>query len=195
MHNTPLLLFRVKLPKDGFTLVEILVASVVLVVAITGAAFAFMSSNKLSFAGSARSQVESAIDRDLANIKDAAYRYTYCSGDYTITGDACNSVEPGQEDYYFPDSVAHPTRAEDFEEDCRDGSLSDDLIAAINGGSTSLALGSAATALGISRDPAVLNSTIGAQGENSHDIRITYNHNGAVVRRVLVTPTAAAWCP
>jgi prepilin-type N-terminal cleavage/methylation domain-containing protein len=191
----PIPLLRVKYSRDGFTLVEILVASVVLVVAISGAALAFMSANKISFFGSARSQVESAIDQDLANIKDAAYRYTYCSGDYTITGDACNSVAPGQEDYYFPDSVAHQARAEEFEDDCRDGSLSDDLIAAINGGSSSLALSSTATTLGVSRDPAVLNSTVGTPGENSHDIRITYNQNGAVVRRVLVTPTAAAWCP
>lgn len=186
-------------PRDscstGFTLIEILVATVVIAVAAIGTATTLMSTNRISLDSASRSQVESAIDEDVANIREAAYNYTYCSGAYTITGATCNSVGPGQEDYYFPDSVAQPTWATDFADDCNDGTLSNALISAINGGSSSLNLSSAASGLGITRSTAVLDSTAGSNGEKSHDIRITYNYDGAVARRVLITPTAAAWCP
>lgn len=195
MHIHPAGLGERRSRADGFTLIEVMIASIVVLVAAVGAATALMSSNKIALNSSSRSQVESAIDQDVANLKDAAYDYTYCSGSYTFSGATCNSVGPGQEDYYFPNSVTQLAWADTFTAACNAGTLSNALITAINGGASSLALSSVATNLGITRDSAVLDNTAGASGEKSHDIRITYNYKGVVVRRVLVSPAAAAWCP
>jgi hypothetical protein len=68
------------------------------------------------------------------------------------------------------------------------GSMTDGLRAAMNGGDSSLVLSTAAQNLGISRQVTL------ASG-NAHRLLIQYTLNGSVKRQMSVVPAAAYWCP
>jgi prepilin-type N-terminal cleavage/methylation domain-containing protein len=187
--------------EQAFTFVEVLVATAVLAIVVSGAALALMSANRMSSLGTSRNRIEAMIDQDSNKLKDAANRYTYCSGSYTWNGATCNSVGPGDENYYFPSTSTSTAAAEAFEDDCAEGSMIDSLITAIEGGDSTLALSAEARTAGISRN-AVVDDDDDVDGENdddgkySHRIRVTYSAAGlSSERRVLIVPPAAAWCP
>jgi prepilin-type N-terminal cleavage/methylation domain-containing protein len=193
----------------AFTLVEVLVATAVLAVVVSGAALALMSANRMSSLGTSRNRIEAMIDEDSNKLKDAANRYTYCSGAYTWDGATCNGVGPGDENYYFPSTTTSTTNAEDFARDCGDptadppipATMVDSLVTAIEGGDSTLALSAEAITAGISRNAAVddddpVDGENDDDGEYSHRIRVTYSATGlSSERRVLIIPPVAAWCP
>lgn len=175
-------------------MVEALVAAAILAVVASGTAIALMSSNRMLQQGGSRSRIDTLIDEDINKLKDAADRYTYCSGAYTWDGSTCNGVGPHNERYYFPAATGTSSTAADaFGADCADlnGAMTNSLRGAMNGGDASLALSSAASALGITR-------SVILDDASSHRLRVDYgapslgNDNP---RRVLIIPIAAAWCP
>jgi type II secretory pathway pseudopilin PulG len=172
-------------------LVEALVASVILAVVASGTAIALMSSNRLQLQGSNRTRIDTLIDADINKLKNAADNYTYCSGSYTWSGATCNGVGPQNERYYFPAATdASSTAAVAFANACANGTMTDSLRTAMNGGDTSLALSSAATAMGITRSQVTLDDAA------SHRLRVDYNAPSLDnPRRILIIPIAAAWCP
>ena len=179
----------------GFSLVELLISSIIILLAAAGSLLAISYSGFFSKNAKDRSAVDALIENDVAKLNLTAYRYTFCSGTYKWDGSACvvgaNSYLPGSQNYYFP--FANNTtnaNAVTFGNNCNSGSMINSLIGAINGGDSTLALSSAAAGLGIQRADAT------ADDASAHRIRISYSYKGnSTYRVVIIVPMAAGWCP
>ena len=90
----------------GFTLVELLISSVLLVVALTGTSVLFMESNRSSAAASTRYNQQALVDTDLARVRRLNDRYTCVSGTCTSLG----TVELGKNDFFPTPSLHGPGR-------------------------------------------------------------------------------------
>lgn len=174
----------------GFTLVEVLMT--VVIVAVAAAAAAVSTNVAMRFSNKAldNTRVDSAIDQDLASLERAAFQYTYCTGSYKWDATPCGSASPGTQNYYFPltTSIAS-ANADAFKDACKNvnGSMTDALRAAMNGGDSSLALSAAAQNLGISRQ-------VTLDSPDAHRLLIDYIVSGSVKRQKSVVPVAAYWC-
>lgn len=176
-------------PSNGFTIVELLIAIVIVVIAILGSAVAFNFAIKSTSQSADKVIIDSLIESDLAKLNAASANYTYCTGQYTWDGRLCGSASPGQQNYYFPpvSATISDVAAEAFRTDCDTGGMVADLITAINSGDASLGFSVAAGGLGLSRV---------AQAEGSaHRIKVSYSLNSTVYRELALIPLAAGWCP
>jgi type II secretory pathway pseudopilin PulG len=176
-------------PFNGFTIVELLMAIVIVVIAILGSAVTFNFAVKSTTQSADKVKIDSLIESDLAKLNAASVNYTYCTGQYTWDGRLCGSASPGQQNYYFPPVTTSSSDADAvaFDSDCKSGAMTADLITAINGGDASLGFSAAAGGLGLSRV---------AQAEGSaHRIKVTYSLNSNVYRELALIPLAAGWCP
>lgn len=182
------LLLRPRLtPSGGFTLVEALVASVILAVVASSTAIAWVSSNRMQLKGSSYARIDTLIDADINKLKQAADNFTYCSGSYTTSGATCNSVVSQNERYYFPAATdASQTAAQAFATACANGTMTASLRSAMDG----IALSSEASALGISR------SNVSLADAASHRLQVDYTAPSLNnPRRIQIIPIAASWCP
>jgi type II secretory pathway pseudopilin PulG len=177
-------------PTAGFSLVEALVASTILVTVVGAAALVWNSTNSMTARNTKTTRMEGLINNDLANLREAADFYTYRSGSYTWNGSTQAGASARTQNYYFPNATStSAVDAEKFRSDCNSGTMINTLLAAINGTDPSLGLSSDATALGIQR-------TVVVDDASSHRLRVEYSgSNLSETRRVLIVPTAAAWCP
>ena len=175
------------------TIVEVVIAVTLIVLA---SVFALSMTGVMTrFSNKARqnTKIDSLVDQDFANLERAAYQYTYCTGDYTWDGGTCtvgsSTYSPGDQEYYFPyaDS-ASSANAEDFASDCKDGSMTDALLDAINGDDDDLALSTAATDLNLSR-------VVTLSSGNANRLLVTYKKGTRVYRQKLIVPVASYWCP
>ncbi len=82
----------------GFSLVELMVASVLLVLALTGTSVLFVESNRSSAAAETRYRQQALVDTDLARVRRLNDRYTCSTGICTSLG----SVELGKNDFFPP---------------------------------------------------------------------------------------------
>jgi hypothetical protein len=179
-------------------LVEILVGVVILASAL-GMAGAM---NGVATRGLSSSTVlndrNAAVDADIAMVRSMAERYTWCSGAPSLEASdtpTCLGNSPSDESYFSPavsqddaliyEEVGNPSKA-NFEQACRDGTLSDGLIQRIN---------DRPTPAGFSRTAAGINSG----GERTHRIQVLYQtartDDNPVVRSVVITPPVASFCP
>jgi prepilin-type N-terminal cleavage/methylation domain-containing protein len=180
---------KASLAAAGFTLVEVLMTVVIVAVAAVAAAISTNVAVRFSNKALDSTRVDSLIDRDIASLERAAFQYTYCTGAYKWDSSSCGSAAPGTQNYYFP--LATPSssvNAVTFGTACTDGTMTNSLRAAINGGDSTLALSTAATALGISRE-------VTLDSANAHRLLIEYRLNNSVKRQRAVVPAAAYWCP
>ncbi len=176
MKVTRLHRFRPVPAPDGFSIVEILIGTVLLAITLSMAATLSMVSTGAMRSSEARSRGQAQIDSDVAAIRDLAETYTWCTGS---GGFSCGSIPARTETYYFPTNAAAIVS---FETACSNpvtGDLNGALVAAING---------RAQPQGITRT--VVNDTT----STAHRLRITYAGPEAN-RVVVVVPTVAAWCP
>lgn len=175
----------------GFTLVEGLIASAILALVASGTAIGLISSNRMMQQGGNSTRIDTLIDADINKLKNAADSYTYCTGAYTWDGSTCNSVGPQNERYYFPAATSgSDTAAVAFGTACSNGTMTNALRSAMNGGDATLALAAEATALGVTRSQVTLADA------TSHRLQVDYTAPSlGNPRRIQFIPIAAAWCP
>ncbi len=191
-------LARRQRPPEGFSLVELMVSSVLLVLALSGTSMLFMESNRSSATTTTRYQQQALVDRDLTRVRRLNDRYTCFSGTCTSLG----TVELGKNDFFpTPTSSAangNSAAGNAFEALCRSTGLISQLVTDI--GATPAAL----TAAGITYSINSANQgqqTVSEFGtnvvRNLHRYTITYSNSstGELLRRVTLVPTTVAWCP
>jgi len=183
---------------SGFSLVELMVASVLLVLSLTGTSVLFIESNRSSAAASLRYRQQALVDTDLARVRRLNDRYTCASGSCTSLGTA----ELGKNDFFpAPTSTAadgNSAAGDAFEALCNSTGLLTQLVADI--GATPAALTTAG--INYTIDPNNQGQqTISEFGtnvvRNLHRYTITYTNStsGELLRRVTLVPTTVAWCP
>lgn len=186
----------------GFTLVELLVSAVVLVVAVTGSIVAFNLITQSVRGTGIRADQNRRVDRDIASISLISEEYTGC---VTTTGTVpadptthCSgtNVEFGNSYYYFPE-VTDPNDAttwvdaQAFSAACRStveaNHITANFVAAVNG--------LAQPGGDVTRQNAVRVNPVDA---SNHLIEITWvdpTRNNRVLRQIEVLPLVTAWCP
>jgi len=175
----------------GFTLVEILVATVILIVATTGITSAINFSNRSTILTEASSRDSAAIDTNVSEILGLAERFTCCSGTCTSDATAISAAGAkctgtfGDANYYFPSILpANQADLSNFLSRCQatTSNLVTPLITEITA--------AIAAPPGITRT-IIADSDLPA---TTHTIRITYTGNN-ISRVVKIVPTVAVWCP
>jgi prepilin-type N-terminal cleavage/methylation domain-containing protein len=173
----------------GFTLVEILVAAILIALASTGVLVVLNSGNSAFRSTRDSSLLEEAIDKDLATIKDVAFRMTCCTGTCTIDESAisgsstCSNVAAGNENYYFPIPSGSSTDTAEitaFKAACNSNGLINSLESAIISASDPL--------------PSGITRTFNKTEAIRHRLTLVYT-NDTQSRSYTVSPTVAAWCP
>ena len=166
--------------RTGFTLVEVMIAAVLMVIAAIGSMAMFNYSISQNSSSRGKQEQQSAISEDLANIQVLNDRYG-CSDPEAC---AIESADPGEDSYYASGTEPSTT----FNEACLDGSLLDALITTLESTPTPAAFGT----LGINRSVArTLNS-------DARYLRYTVTwrgSDGARLRQITLVPTVAGWCP
>jgi Tfp pilus assembly protein PilV len=164
----------------GFSLVEMMIAAVLMVIATIGTVAMFNYGISQNSSSRGKQEEQSAISEDLADIQVMNDRYT-CRDEQAC---AVDSRDPG-EDYYHPTGTS-PSSS--FNEACLNGTLLDNLITAI----TTTATPSAFSRLGISR---TASKTVNSEGRYNR-YTITWTKTGGTrLRQITLVPTVAGWCP
>jgi type II secretory pathway pseudopilin PulG len=182
----------------GFSLVELMVSSVLLVLALTGTSVLFVESNRSSAAAETRYRQQALVDTDLARVRRLNDRYSCSTGSCTSLG----SLELGKHDF-FPPPVSNAANGNSsagqlFEALCNSTGLITQLVADIGAPPAAL------TGTGITYSIDTANQgqqTVSEFGtnvvRNLHRYTITYTStaSGELLRRVTLVPTTVAWCP
>lgn len=176
-------------PEYGFTLIEVLASSVILVIAVAGAIVAFNLITQSVRGTGIRAEQSRAIDEDIALISDISERFTSCVDpagsaleDPTDCAGAGVDVEFPNSFYYFPDD---PDGIDDFFAACRGGALRTNFIAEV-GGPVDLEAGVRRLA------PVPVN-------QSDHVVSIRWVDSTRAdlrqLREAHISPVVAAWCP
>lgn len=172
---------------SGFTLTELIIAAVMLLIVLGSLADIFSATNRQTMRTEQRYRQESNIDADLAFITRLNEHYTCASGN-CISDQATHPGEGG----FFPD-VAATAAVTAFENRCTDMSNNTLLTPLIGNG-------------GIIETQAPANEqrlpqiarVITADG-HSHRYTVSYfagnDTNGEMLRQASFVPTTAGWCP
>lgn len=163
----------------GFSLVEMLVSSVILVIAGIGSVGLFTLSSRQAALSRSIEEGQFAISIDLANVLRMNDRYVCTASGCAISG---GTTPPGENGYYPADSSGQAL----FLAKCADGSLSQGLVSLINEMGTTAQM----QAQKMERAAVQDTSTPGA-----HRYSVSWKVNGALIRQITLTPTTAAWCP
>lgn len=171
----------------GFSLVEGLVAGVVVLVAVLGTAVAFNLVTSFINRTAGLNAVNAAIDRDVALVKGLASDYTSCvepTGSVPSAGDC--DVGKNFSAYYFPMDAA-PEEQQKFFDAC----LEDTESAHITAGFVEAIDDLPAPGSGVTRNPAYRED--GTDHKN-HTVVVEYVAGGSVVRLLKVYPVVSSWC-
>ena len=166
--------------RSGFTLVEVMIAAVLMVIAAIGSMAMFNYGISQNNNSRDKQEQQTAISEDLATIQVLNDRYS-CSDPEAC---AIESSDPGEDGYY----AAGPAPSTVFNDACLDGSLLDNLITTLESTPTPNAFSS----LGISRMVAR------APDPDARYLRYTVTwrgSDGARLRQINLVPTVAGWCP
>jgi type II secretory pathway pseudopilin PulG len=181
------------LSRRGFSLLEPLLASVILVIVTAGTAMMLMTANRLSSKADAVDNIEQTIDSDLAALQRLSRRLTCCSGSCLVqipstygSTKACAVNNPDDDRYFFP-QLDDPATA-----NVNEPSAVDNLCADNNNATFMTPL---KTAIDSIASPSGLTRTTTIQAD--HTLEISYNvTSDQQVRRVaLIVPPMAFWCP
>jgi hypothetical protein len=185
--------------RGGF-LVEALVVSVIVTVALLGTLSVFNISSQLRNRAGERSQLNDAIDADLAAIEDRAADLTCCTGVCRL-GLAGVTANRRDDRYFYPqldsDTLTAGSEAETVDALCREpvrGIISDAVLIEFN----TIPVNGALTTGGGARAPIVRLNSVQNQLGNQNILQVTYtdtNSGNAVVRVARVVPPMARFCP
>lgn len=174
----------------GFTLLEVLVSLVVLVIAGIGAIAGFNLITQSVIGSDIRANQSRLIDEDIAEISRLSEVYNACVDPAGSISTNCPGQQVGNSFYYFPDPVT-PANVNTFFLACRSttaaGHITQNFITAIN------ALGQPAG--DVTREAAIRVEPTDAA---NHLVRITWvdpTRNNRELRRLEITPVVSAWCP
>lgn len=164
----------------GFSLVELLVSSVIFLMMAAGTLVLLAITNEQTTQSQMAQEQQYAISIDLSRIQSINDRYTCASGSCSLD----NLGAPPTKDEYYPSSSSAQTS---FQTLCVNGNLVDDLISLIN----AEPLTSQMQSLGISRS--VSKDTVTSPA--SHRYTVTWSISGHRIRQLTLVPTTAGWCP
>jgi Tfp pilus assembly protein PilV len=168
------------LASGGFSLVEMMIAAVLMVTATIGTVAMFNYGISQNSTSRGKQEEQSAISEDLADIQVMNDRYT-CSNALSCE---VSSSDPGENGY-------HPTGtspSSTFNAACLNGTLLNNLFTTISEKETPLAF----TQLGISR---TVSQTVSSDG-NYNRYTVTWTKTGGTrLRQITLVPTVAGWCP
>ena len=176
-----------QLKSTGFSIVEGLIASVVVVVAILGTVGAFNLVASSIRGTSDKNAAAIAIDKDVSMIKDLSVRYTSCVDPIgSVPADGACDVSNNFSAYYFPKSTLEAEK-EKFLAACRSVTASSHITAGFV---------TAINALpklpdGVTRKPAVRENE---SDPKNHNVIVEYQVKGSTVRLVKVAPVVSSWC-
>jgi hypothetical protein len=179
---------------SGITIVEALMAAVIVAVVGSMAAVAGNSIISFIYRTDEIAQINAIIDNDLARIREIGQSYNSCTnpaGSLETTG--CTDISGGVIEalnsyYYFPGTAANVA---DFELACR---------------STNSATHLTANFISLIDDPPQSNDAISskitksvsreqASNADNYNVVINYAAPNSIKRRVVVTPYLSYWCP
>lgn len=173
------LLSRAETP--GFSLVEMVLAAALLVIATAGTAMLFNISSQQTILSRGKQEQQSAISDDLAAIELLNDRYSCTSG---ATACAVATTEPGENGYYPTGTGKNAS----FDALCSTGGLITNLTTAIR----QTAVPSSVSSLGITRQAPVVD----ASDLSSHRYTVTWvDSSNRKLRQTTLVPTVASWCP
>lgn len=168
----------------GFSLVELLVAAMLMMISTIGGTWLFNSATGQANAIRLTLRQQFAISNDLATLQEISDRYSCASGTCTavLTGN------PPNQDGYVPVDV-NGTVDQAFLDLCAAG-LSDGLVSQINATPSADLINQ-----GINRTAS--HEPAGTSSVPPHRVRVrwTDDANGRTLRQVQLTPTVAGWCP
>lgn len=168
----------------GFSLVELLVAAMLMMISTIGGTWLFNSATGQANAIRLALQQQFAISNDLATVLEINDRYSCASGTCT----AVLEGNPPNQDGYVPVNV-NGTVDPAFTALCTAG-LSNALVSQIN--STASA---ALISQGISRTASLEPNGTSSSPPHRYRVRWTADDGGRTLRQVQLTPTVAGWCP
>lgn len=171
----------------GFSIVEGVIASVILIIAVMGTAAAFNLITSSINGTSNKINKNSAIDKDVAAIKRLPINYTSCvnpAGSVPASG-ACD-VTSKFSSYYFPMS-SQASEHNKFLEACRSPNPSTHITTAFK---------TAIDALPSVGAEVVRQSAIRENGSDpeNHNIIVEYKSNGLSIRLIKTSPVVSSWC-
>ena len=168
---------------SGFSLVELLVAAVLMAISSMGGTYLFNQATSQARAISQTLEQQFAISNELAVIRDHNDRYS-CA---TIPCSVQTGGNPPNQNQYVPANPDDPAHTPTFRQLCASG-LSNDLITHINSPEVPQRTASLDPA-----SSAVVNGT--NKSVRPHRYLVTWSAGGRQVRQVQLIPTVAAWCP
>jgi len=206
--------FRQLHPQErGSFLVEALVVSVIVTVALLGTLSVFNISSQQRNRAGERSQLNDAIDADLAAIEDRAADLTCCTGVCRLGLDGettdnttpftqpCNTADRRDDRYFHPQLDSDPltagSEAETVGALCQEpvrGIISDAVLIEFN----AIPVVGALTTAGGARSPIVRLNSVQNQLGNQNILQVTYTDTtlgNAVARVARVVPPMARFCP
>lgn len=204
---------RVRPEERGGFLVEALVVSVIVTFALLGTLSVIGISTQQRNRTGERSQLNDAIDADLAAIEDRAADLTCCTGvcRLGLAGVTTNNTAPftqpchtpnrRDDRYFYPqldsDALTAGSEAETVDALCREpvrGIISDAVLAQFN----ALTVNGALTRAGGARTTIVRLNSVQNHSGNQNILQVTYTdttRGNAVVRVARVVPSMARFCP
>jgi type II secretory pathway pseudopilin PulG len=203
---------RVPPTQQGALLVEALVVSVVVTIALLGTIGVINTATQQRTRTEERNQLNAAIDADLAAITDLASQLTCCSGTCTLgipggttpgPNSPCATDNRRDDRYFFPQlddpattAVREPEAIDTICQEPTQGIISDDVLGQFNG----IPLNDDLTPSGGVRQPIVRLRTVEDQPGNQNILQVTYTDNNAAdpnapVRVARVVPPMARFCP
>lgn len=203
------------LTKDdsGFSLIEALVAAVLLSIAAASAFTLFTTSEALFSRGRLKDSQQTAINRDLAEIGKYNRRYSCYTGscdfieDISTLSRANSSLDPNENEY-TPQHPGGDTAGTQFEVEMTEFTNACNNTNASNGASLLVNqfiqdLGQKLSSdnslnLNLSRqqiDRTVVLAQDSVSSPHAYSVIYKDSRNGIVLRRARLTPTVAGWCP
>ena len=190
-----------RMGEEGFSILESVVTAILLAIVVSGSAILLSSVNRSSGRSDTLVALDSAIDSNLAQIKDLSVRLTCCSGACTLTPptnfgtstSACATDDPRDDRYYFPQRDDTSTTA-NFAgtTTAREPDAVGQLCLPANNTAFMTPLKDAVDALSV---PAGATRTTTIQPNHILEVSFTDTMDSRVVRVANVRPSMANWCP
>lgn len=172
--------------EGGFSLVEMIVAVALLVVASVGSLVVFNIATRQNNQSRDKQEEQSAISADLANIQSMNDRYSCSDSEAETLVCSVSDSDPGENDYYARVSAASAA----VDEACTDGSLIVALIEEVDG----LEAPAAFERLGINRSVEA-RPTEEDRSPLRYTVTWSKNSGQTQLRQITLVPTVANWCP
>mgnify|MGYP006282409917 FL=1 len=174
------------LDSAAFTLIEVLIAMVVIAVGTVGAISLFSSTIRQTYAERKEQEIEAAIARDILEIDRINRRLVCTAGSCSVL-----TSDPS-ENAYYPDPTSS-SGVSFFNSLCTNQTLAAQAVGFVD----SQARPTEFSTLGITRNPAAVESYTSSPSKTGHRYIVTWIKSGQAtpIRQITRTPTVAHWCP